>query len=95
MLKSAEHGDYFYGGYYLALCYFRGDGTNKDEVKGFNILKKATEKFCMYNDEAKELLIECYENGKGTQIDIGEAGKIRQSRKELKDAIKSLVEVLD
>ncbi|WFF43376.1 sel1 repeat family protein [Salinicola endophyticus] len=61
---------------HLAGMYYKGDGVPKDDAKYFEWLKKAV--FSKY-DEGNRLgfmaMAKCYENGKGTEVNLVEAYK--------------------
>lgn len=67
-----------WGLYYLGVCYLNGLGTTINEKKGFQILERANEQFCYKQDEARKLLISCYEKGIGTEKSWENGQKIRE-----------------
>lgn len=84
-LKMAfEHGETHYG-YYLACCYMYGDGVEKNERMAVRVLEGSCVRdktFRVCQKEAQEMLIYCYENGVGCEVDYREAERIRQMKEE-------------
>ena len=58
----------------LAHIYMNGLGLDKDEHQGYLLYKKAAE---LGDSHAKEHLIECYEKGIGTPIDISKVKELK------------------
>ena len=61
-----------YAQYYLAVCYEKGLGSNKDANKAFMLYRKAAERGL---PEAMIKLAECYDNGIGVQINYTRASE--------------------
>lgn len=57
--------DDLYGYYYLAQCYLKGIGTEKNIEKAVPLLEKAVENKCMDLYEARNQLVDLYEKGYG------------------------------
>lgn len=82
-------------GYYLAISYFNGLGTGLDEKKGFIVLEQTVAyTFCYKRDEAKELLINCYEKGIGTERNMKKADVIREKLRKQKEMLLDSIRVL-
>lgn len=72
--------DYSSAGYYLGRCYLEGIGAEREEKKGFQILVNSVEAGCSRIDEARELIAECYETGKGVKRNTRKAREYRLAR---------------
>lgn len=82
--RSFERGETYYS-YYLACCYMYGEGVGKDEKKAVRVLQEICNgKFCSHKEEAEDLLMYCYENGIGTEVDYYAAGEIRDMQRGFK-----------
>lgn len=84
-------------GYYLAISYLNGLGTEMNEKKGFMVLEHTVDRaFCYKEDEARELLMNCYEKGIGTAQDVKKADemreRIRERDRQMSKAIKLLAD---
>ncbi|RGB28198.1 kinase-like domain-containing protein [Rhizophagus diaphanus] len=55
---------------YLAICYYNGEGTEKNLEKAFNWYQKAAKND---NNDAMKSLVTCYENGEGTEKNLEKA----------------------
>lgn len=83
------------GGYYLAVCYLNGLGTEMDERKGFLVLEHIVgHASCYKSDEAKELLMNCYEKGIGTAQDVKKAEEMRDRFREQDRQMSKTIKIL-
>lgn len=82
-------------GYYLAVSYLNGLGTEMNEKKGFLVLEYTVDHtFCYKEDEAKELLMNCYEKGIGTPQDVKKAEKMRDRIREQDRQMSKTIKIL-
>lgn len=93
-LKGAyEQGEKrFYCGYYLALCYFKGECVEKNPEKCVEILEDLCFSKGLFEDEEAELLLYCYENGVGTSVNYDAANRLRAKMKEQDDMFSLLLD---
>lgn len=68
--KSVEENDHYQGGYYLAMCYLDGIGTEVNSRKAVDILKKTVEKGGGHFTDCLRLLSQCYQNGVGVNKNV-------------------------
>lgn len=83
------------GAYYLAVSYLNGLGTEMDERKGFLVLEHTVDHAsCYKSDEAKELLMNCYEKGIGTVQDVKKAEEMRDRIRELDRQMSKTIKIV-
>lgn len=80
LVKCEYHLKHFY--YYLALCYMKGEGTDKNPKRAVEVLERVSKKSISRKyDEERNLLAYCYENGIGTEMNIEKAMEVRRQLK--------------
>lgn len=92
-LKSVfEQGKFRYG-YYLACCYMYGYGVEKNEKKAVETLQAICGRHGLNakQNEAYNMLIDCYENGTGTEIDYAAANEVKQMRDEAENMWETII----
>ena len=93
--KAVEDNENMNEGYYLSICYLNGCGVEKDERKGFLILKKFVNAGCGKHIEGLRLLGKCYIEGIGVNK-IEARGKyyLNRAKKEEK-LVTDILEMMD